>query len=168
MADLNIPNLNIKSDKYIFKKKLTLRRKSQRRLIAESAFMFSLSFLLVYINYLIPNKNLLLQNLPTTFKKSFILLIDLSSNIFEIFLVIFIFISSITALILMIGSFYRIFRVANRKTRLISYKQFQIGCIKPPLPESESSSSFSVSSPNNANIPSTIEERIIDKGKIEV
>ena len=122
MVDLNIPNLNIKSDKYIFKKKLNLRRKSKKRLLTESAFMFILSLLLVYVNYLIPNKNLLLQNLPTTFKKSFILLSDLSSNIFEIFLVIFIFIGSITALILMIGSFYRIFRIANRKTRLISYK----------------------------------------------
>ena len=122
MTDLNIPSLNMNSDKYIFKKKLSLRRKSKKRLLTESAFMFILSLLLVYINYLIPNKNLLLQNLPTTFKKSFILLSDLTSNIFEIFLVIFIFISSITALILTIGSFYRIFSIANRKTRLISYK----------------------------------------------
>ena len=122
MTDLNIPSLNMNSDKYIFKKKLSLRRKSKKRLFTESTLMFMLSLLLFYINYLIPNKNLLLQNLPSTFKKSFILLIDLSSNIFEIFLVIFIFISSITALILMIGSFYRIFRGANRKTRLISYK----------------------------------------------
>ena len=57
MADLNIPNLNIKSDKYIFKKKLNLRRKSKRRLFTESFFLFILSVLLVYINYLIPTKN---------------------------------------------------------------------------------------------------------------
>ena len=56
MADLNIPNLNIRSDKYIFKKKLNLRRKSKKRLVTESLFLFILSFLLVYINYLIPNK----------------------------------------------------------------------------------------------------------------
>jgi len=62
MADLNIPNLNIKSDKYIFKKKLNLRRKSKRRLFTESFFLFILSVLLVYINYLIPNKNLLLKS----------------------------------------------------------------------------------------------------------
>ena len=105
MADLNIPNLNIKSDKYIFKKKLNLRRKSKRRLFTESFFLFILSVLLVYINYLIPNKNLLLQNLPSTFNKSFLLLIDLFSYLYEIFLVIFIFVSSFTALILMIGSF---------------------------------------------------------------
>ena len=122
MTDLNIPSLNMNSDKYIFKKKLSLRRKSKKRLFTESAFMFILSLLLVYINYLIPNKNLLLQNLPNTVKRSFTLLIDLFSNIYEIFLVIFIFISSITALILMIGSFYRIFKIANRKTKLISYK----------------------------------------------
>ena len=122
MADLNIPNLNIKPDKYIFKKKLNLRRKSKRRLFIESFFLFILSVLLVYINYLIPNKNLLLQNLPSTFNKSFLLLIDLSSYLYEILLVIFIFASSFTALILMIGSFYRLFRISKRKSKQISYK----------------------------------------------
>ena len=122
MADLNIPNLNIKSDKYIFKKKLNLRRKSKRRLFTESFSLFILSVLLVYINYLIPNKNLLLQNLPLTFNKSFLLLIDLFSYLYEIFLVIFIFISSFTALILMIGSFNRLFKVSKRKSKQIVYK----------------------------------------------
>ena len=122
MADLNITNLNIKPDKYIFKKKLNLRRKSKRRLFTESFFLFILSVLLVYINYLIPNKNLLLQNLPSTFNKSFLLLIDLFLNLYEIFLVTFIFISSITALILTIGSFYRLFRVSKRKSKKIIYK----------------------------------------------
>ena len=122
MADLNIPNLNIKSNKYIFKKKLNLRRKSKRRLFTESFFLFILSVLLVYINYLIPNKNLLLQNLPSTLNKSFLLLIDLFLYLYDIFLVIFIFASSFIALILMIGSFYRLFRVSKRKSKQISYK----------------------------------------------
>ena len=122
MADLNIPNLNINSDKYIFKKKLNLRRKSKRRLLTESFFLFILSVLLVYINYLIPNKNLLIQNLPSTFNKSFLLLINLFSYLYEIFLVIFIFASSFTALILIIGSFYRLFRVSKRKSKQIIYK----------------------------------------------
>jgi len=122
MADLNIPNLNIKSDKYFFKKKLNLRRKSKRRLFTESFFLFYLSVLLVYINYLIPNKKLLLQNLPLTFNKSFLLLIDLFSYLYEIFLVIFIFVSSFTALILMVGSFNRLFKVSKRKSKQISYK----------------------------------------------
>ena len=122
MADLKIPNLNIKSDKYIFKKKLNLRRKSKRRLLKESFFLFILSVLLVYINYLIPNKYLLLQNLPTTINKSFLLIINLFSYLYEIFLVIFIIASSITALILIIGSFYRLFRIFKRKSKQIIYK----------------------------------------------
>ena len=122
MADLNIPNLTMKSDKYIFKKKLNLRRKSKRRLFTESFFLFILSSLLVYINYIIPNKNLLLQNLPATFNKSFLLIIELFSFLSEIFLVIFIFVSSFTALILMIGAFYRLFKVSKRKSKQIIYK----------------------------------------------
>ena len=122
MADLNIPNLNNKSDKYIFKKKLSLRRKSKRRLFTEAFFLFILSVFLVYINYLIPNKNFLFQNLPTTFNKSFLLLIELFSYLYEIFLVVFIFVSSFTALIFMIGSFNRLFKVSKRKSKQIVYK----------------------------------------------
>ena len=122
MAELNIPNLNMKSDKYIFKKKLTLRRKSKRRLFSESAFLFILSLFLVYLNYLIPNKKLLLQTLPSTLNKSLKILIDLFSNIYEILLVFFIFVSSFAALLLMIGSVYRLFRIANRKSKQITYK----------------------------------------------
>ena len=122
MADLNIPNLNIRSDKYIFKKKLNLRRKSKKRLVTESLFLFILSFLLVYIYYLILNKNLLLYNLSSSFNISFLLLTELFSYLYVIFLVIFIFVSSFIALILMIGSFYRLFRVSKRKSKQIIYK----------------------------------------------
>ena len=122
MADLNIPKLNSSSDKYIFKKRLSLRRKSKKVLLTEAAFLFVLSVLIVYINYLIPNKNLLVQNIPNTFNKSFLLMIDLFSNLYEIFLVIFIFVSSFTVLILMFGSLYRLFKVTKRKSRKIIYK----------------------------------------------
>ena len=122
MADLNIPNLNMKSDKYIFKKKLSLRRKSKKRLFYESVLMFILSLLLVYINYLIPNKNQLLQNLPNNLNKSFMLFLDILSNVFDIFLVVFIFVSLLFSLILLLGSLYRIFRIVNRRTRQVSYK----------------------------------------------
>ena len=125
MADLNIPNLNIKSDKYIFKKKLNLRRKSKRRLFNESFFLFILSVLLIYINYLIPNKNLLLQKLPTTFNNSFLILIDLFSYLYEIILVIFIFVSLFTAIILMVGSFNRLFKVSKRKSKKLFINNFK-------------------------------------------
>ena len=122
MADLKIPSLNIKSDKYIFKKKLSLRRKSKKRLFYESAFMFISSLFLIYLNSLIPNKNSLLQNLPINLNKTYIVIIELFSNIYEISLVVFIFISYITVFILLVGSFFRIFRIAKRKTRIINYK----------------------------------------------
>ena len=122
MADLKIPNVNMNSNKYIFKKKLSLRRKSKKRIFNESVILFILSLLLVYLNYLIPNKYLLLQNLPTSLNNSFILAIDLISNLYEISLVIFIFISSFISLILMIGSLYRFFRVVKRKSKKFIYK----------------------------------------------
>ena len=122
MPDLNISKLNNKSDKYIFKKKLNLRRKSTKRLFTESIFMFILSLLIVYINYLIPNKSELLQNLPTSLNKLFILIIDFFSNLYEVLLVLFISISLVVSLVLFIGSFYRLFRIIRKKTKIISYK----------------------------------------------
>ncbi len=122
MADLKITNFNMNSDKYIFKKKLSLRRKSKRSLFYEAGFMFFFSLFLFYINYLIPNKNLLIQSIPSNLNKSFMLIIELCLNIYEIFLVIFIFSSLLITFILLIGSLYRIFRIVNRKTKLISYK----------------------------------------------
>ena len=122
MAELNIPNLNMNSNKYIFKKKFNLKRKSKKTLFIESAIMFFLSLFLVYINYLIPNKNLLIQNLPNTLNKTFLLIIDLFLNLLSISLVIFVFISLIISFIFLIGSIYRIFRIAKRKSKVISYK----------------------------------------------
>ncbi|MBO8221050.1 nucleoside-diphosphate kinase [Prochlorococcus marinus] len=122
MADLNIPNLNKKSGKYIFKKKLSLRRKPKKRLFIESVLMFISGLFLIYINYLIPNKSSLLQNVPTALNRIFLLIIDLFSNLSDVFLVLFIFISYLVTLILFIGIFNRIVRIASRKTRIINYK----------------------------------------------
>ena len=122
MSDLNIPNLNKKSDKYIFKKKLSLKRKPKKRLFIESALMFISSLFLIYINNLVPNKGLLLQNVPTSLERTFLLIIDLFSNLFDIFLVLFIFISYLVALFLFIGFFMRLIRIASRKTKIINYK----------------------------------------------
>ena len=122
MADLKIPNINMNSNKYIFKKKLSLRRKSKKRLFTEAVLLFILSLLLVYLIYLIPNKYLLLQNLPISLNKSFVLAIDLFLNVYDIFLVFFIFVSSFISLVLMVGSFYRLFRVVKRKSKKIIYK----------------------------------------------
>ena len=122
MADLNIPKVNKNNGKYLFKKKLPLRRKSKRSLFAESVFMFFLSLLLIYINYLIPNKTLLLQGLPIAFNKIFLLVIEFCSTLPEILLVIFMLISLLSSLFLILGSFYRVIRIFSRKTKKITYK----------------------------------------------
>ena len=116
MADLKIPNLNKNSDKYFFKKKLSLRRKSKRKLIYESFIMLFFSVLIIYLNYLIPNKMSIFNNLLNNFSKLFTNFLDSISYIYEICLSIFIIFSLIFALVLIIGSFSRILKVVKRKT----------------------------------------------------
>ena len=117
MSDLKIPNLNMNTDKYIFKKKSSLRRKTSGRLITESTIMFISSLLLVYLIYLIPNKYLLLQKIPTNISNLILLTKDIILNFKNIVLVIFIFISFLMSLALMVGSLYRLYRIVIRKKR---------------------------------------------------
>ena len=122
MADLKIPNLNKNSDKYFFKKKLSLRRKSKSKLINESFIMIFFSALIFYLIYLIPNKISIFQNLLINFSKLFANVLDSFSYIYEICLSIFIVFSIIFALILFIGSFSRILKVVKRKTSRLNFK----------------------------------------------
>ena len=122
MADLNIPNLNKKSDKYLFKKKLTLRRKSKKNLIRESLLMFLLGILIIYLNYLVPNKINLFKNITFTIGKTLNLLNQLLPLILEISIVFIIFVSLTFSIILFMGSFYKVIKVIKRKTKKISYK----------------------------------------------
>jgi len=110
------------SDKYIFKKKLSIRRKTKRRLFSESVFMFILSLFLVYMNFVIPNKNLLLQNFFISLNKSLLLLIELFSYIYQIILVLFMFISPIVILFLLSGFINRIIKIIKRKSSKFIYK----------------------------------------------
>ena len=122
MSDLKIQNLNKKYNKYLFKNKFNLRRKPKRQLLNESFFMFICSFALLSLNYLIPNKKSLFQNIFVYFDKSFSIIIDLFFYLYQIFLVVFILISLIFSIILLIGSFYRIVKVFNRKSKQITFK----------------------------------------------
>ena len=122
MADLKIPNLNKNSDKYFFKKKLSLRRKSKSKLINESFIMIFFSAIIIYLNYLIPNKISIFKNLLINFSKLFANVLDSISYIYEICLSIFIIFSLIFALILIIGSFSRILKVVKRKTSRLNLK----------------------------------------------
>ena len=122
MADLKIPNLNKNSDKYFFKKKLSLRRKSKSKLINESFIMIFFSALIFYLIYLIPNKISIFKNLFINFSKLFANVLDSIIYIYEICLSIFILFSLIFALILFIGSFSRILKVVKRKTSRLNFK----------------------------------------------
>ena len=122
MTDLKIPNLNKNSDKYLFKKKLSLRRKSKRKLIKESFIMLFFSALIIYLNYLIPNKVSIFNNLLNNFSKLFTSFMYSISSIYEICLSIFIIFSLTLALALIIGSFSRILKVVKRKTSRLNFK----------------------------------------------
>ena len=122
MAELKVPNLNRKSDKYLFKKKLTLSKKSKKKLLTESFFMFFLSLSLLYLNYLIPNKKILFANFSLNFEKLFLKILEIFTHLNQILLVFFIFLSLIIAIVLFLGSFYRILRVVRRNTKSITYR----------------------------------------------
>ena len=122
MADLKIPNLNKNSDKYFFKKKLSLRRKSKSKLINESFIMLFFSALIIYLNYLIPNKISIFKNLFMNLSKIFANILDSISYVYEIGLSVFITFSIMFALILFIGSISRILKVVKRKTSQLKLK----------------------------------------------
>ena len=122
MADLKIPNLNKKSDKFFFKKKLTLRRKSKRKLITESFLMFSLSILIIYLNFLIPDKKIIFDNFFVNINNLLSRFLEGFSYFFEICLAILIVLSIIFSIVLLLGVFSRLIKISKRKTRQISFK----------------------------------------------
>ena len=122
MADLRIPKLNKNSDKFLFKKKLSLRRKSKRKLIKESFVMLSFSIFLFYINYIIPNKITVFNSFLNNFSKLITNIFNSLAYSYEICLAIFIVVSLIFALILMLGAFSRLMKIIKRKSRMISFK----------------------------------------------
>ena len=122
MADLRIPNLNKNSDKFLFKKRLSLRRKSKSKLINESIVMFSISILIIYIIYIIPNKVSIFISFLDNVVKLFNNILDSISYFYEIFLAVFIVFSLIFTLILMLGTFSRLIKIIKRKSRKISFK----------------------------------------------
>jgi len=117
MADLKIPNLNKNSNKFFFKKKFKLRRKNKRKIIRESFYMFSFGLLIIYLNYLIPNKKIIIGNFFENFNNILSQIMELLKYLYEICLVIFIIGSLISALILMLGAFVRFFKIVNKKSQ---------------------------------------------------
>ena len=122
MSDLKIPNLNSNSDRFFFKKKLSLRRKSKGKLIKESFVMLSFSIFIIYINYIIPNKISIFESFVNNLGKLINIILDSISYSYEICLAIFIVLSLLVALILMLGAFSRLIKIVKRKSKLIRFK----------------------------------------------
>ena len=122
MTDLKIPKLNKYPNKLFSKKKLSLRRKSKSKLTIESIVMLIISFLILYLNYLIPNKTIIFNNLVGNFGKILTNVYDSLFYIYQIILVLFIVSSLILALILILGSIIRIIKILRRKTKNVQFR----------------------------------------------
>ena len=122
MTDLKIPNLNKNSDKYLFKKKLSLRRKSKSKLLKESLLMLLLSNLILVVNYIIPKKKVLFDNFFSNVNGLINEIYRASVFFYEIILAIFILVSLGLAIILMIGAFTRVSKILKRKTKKVTFK----------------------------------------------
>ena len=122
MADLKIPNLNKNSDKYILKKKLSLRRKSKKKIRLEAFFMFCFSFFLNYLVYIIPNKKSIFNNFLNNFNKLMANVWDSISYSYEIFLALFIVASLIFSLILILGATSRLLKILKKKSGQFTYR----------------------------------------------
>ena len=122
MAYLKIHNFNKVSDKFLFKKRLTLRRKSKQKLINETLVMLFFSILIIYINYLILNKVLVVKNVFDNFGKLIANIFELLTYSYKVSLAIFVFASLIFALILVLGAISRIIKIIKGKSRQISIK----------------------------------------------
>lgn len=122
MAELKIPNLYKNSDKNLFKKKLTLRRKSRSKLIGESILMMLTSAIIIYLNYLIPGKVTLFKYFNKNFLYTLDVFINLMTYIMKLSAVILIVLSLFFSVMLFVGALYRILKVLKRKTKRISFR----------------------------------------------
>ena len=121
MSELKIPNLNNRSRQFLFKNKLTIKRKSKRKLFSESLLMFIFSFILIFLNYLIPQKKSLFYSLIDNIYQIYINFLTFFKYFYQIILVIFIVLTYTISVILLIGALYRLYRILSRKTKKLNY-----------------------------------------------
>ena len=114
--------VKIKSNQYLFKKKINIRRKSKKELIKESFFMMIFGLFLLLLNYFVPQK----IELFNSFRKN---IFDIYNNLFEIILksfeiivVILICFTLIISIVLIIGSISRIIKIFQGKRSKIRFR----------------------------------------------
>tara|TARA_Y100001933_G_scaffold125815_1_gene125695 strand:- start:1497 stop:1862 length:366 start_codon:yes stop_codon:yes gene_type:complete len=121
MPELKIPNFNNKSRQYLFKNKLTIKRKSKSKLLNESIIMLISSFLLFYLNYLIPKKEFYIYSFIDNIYKIYINFLNFFKYFYQIILVFIIMFTLLLAILLIIGAFYRLYKISRRKTKKINF-----------------------------------------------
>ena len=121
MPELKIPNLNNRSRQYLFKNKLTIKRKSKSKLLSESLFMFISAFVLILLNYLIPQKKIIIYSFIDNLYQIYLNFLNPFGYLYQIIIVLFIFFTTITSGILIIGALYRIYRILRRKTKKFKF-----------------------------------------------
>ena len=121
MTDLRIPRLNSRSKQYLFKNKLISGRKSKRILLRESFIMTLISIFLIFVIYQIPNKLNLLNSFNKNIKEFLISVGDIFLNLINIFAVLFLIFSILLCFVLLLGAFYRIFRVIQVKKKKTTF-----------------------------------------------
>tara|TARA_Y100000589_G_scaffold326087_1_gene365223 strand:+ start:1155 stop:1523 length:369 start_codon:yes stop_codon:yes gene_type:complete len=121
MTDLRIPRLNSRSKQYLFKNKLISERKSKRILLRESFIMTLISIFLIFVIYQIPNKLNLLNSFNKNIKEFLISVGDIFLNLINIFAVLFLIFSILLCFVLLLGAFYRIFRVIQVKKKKTTF-----------------------------------------------
>ena len=121
MAELKVPNLNYGSRQFLFKNKLTIRRKSKTKLLRESLLMFFSAFILLFLNHLIPQKKFLILTFIDNIYKIYLNFLNFFNYFYKVILVIIIFVTLIFAVFLLIGATYRLYRTVIRNTKRIKY-----------------------------------------------
>ena len=117
MSELKIPNLKNRSRQYLFKNKLTIKRKSKMKLLSESLLMFISALVLICFNYLIPQKKSLIYSFNDNIYQIYMNFLIFFKYFYQILIVIFIIFTSIMSIILLTGALYRLYRILKRKTK---------------------------------------------------
>ena len=121
MSELKIPKLNNRSRQFLFKNKLTIRRKSKRKLISESLLYFSSSFILFFIWYLIPQKKILIYSFFSNIYNIYTNFLSFFKYFYQIMLVFMIFSTVLFAVIFFVGALYRVFKIFRRKSKKFKF-----------------------------------------------
>ncbi len=117
-----MPNIKRKSRQYLFKNKLNKRGKSKRDLIKESSFMMIVGLFLLLIIYYIPQKIELFNSFKNNVISTLNNLLEISSYLLGILIVLLICFTFLISLFLIAGSINRIVKLLLIRSRKIWFR----------------------------------------------